>query len=173
MLTFMNSRVFIFFKRSTPALGAIATLVAWFGLSGYAFAQSASFDIGISLDGGTTFVSSAMKSDTVLIRGRIHPEIDNIGQSADIFVVDYLAKDNSLVMGTTSGAWVPWDGSVSTLQPFLEDQLLTATFDLDLFTGTVGRTGTHRIFLGYRAADGILRYNVDGFALAITQPIED
>jgi CubicO group peptidase (beta-lactamase class C family) len=131
-----------------------------------AAASDSRFSLGMTTD-GQTFVDSAMLYDTVMIRGEIQPEAADVGRSADVFVVDRLVENNSWWMQTASGAWVSWNGVVADLQPFRKDQVLTAALNLDLFSGTVGNAGNHRIFLGYRTPDGVLRYHVNGLPVTI------
>lgn len=164
---------------------AVASLLS--GLAGLALAQgametrpgsrhagpgavdpsTASFAVGVTLDDGATFVGSAGLNDTVRIRGEIRPEAGNVGQTADIFVVDRLVGGGFL-MRDASGAWIPWNASVATLVPFREDVFLDAVEAVDMFTGTLGIAGEHRLFLGYLPPDGILRYHTSGLPVTIT-----
>lgn len=130
--------------------------------------STSTFAVGVTLDGGASFVSSAGLDDTVEIRGEIRPEADNIGQPADIFVVDRLLGGGFL-MRDQSGAWIPWDVSVDTLVPFREGVLLDDVQSIDMFSGTLGRAGEHAIFLGYLPPDGILRYHTSGLPVTITE----
>lgn len=118
--------------------------------------SNAAFSLGLSLDGGQTFTDSARVSDTVSIIGTITPEQEQIGQTADIFVVDRV----NLVfkMKTQDGVFVDWDGRVPNLVPVLEGVILEADMEVDVFSGILGESGDHRFFLGYLAEDGFLRY---------------
>ena len=135
---------------------------------GLVAASEARFSLGISKNGNTS-VDSATLFDTVTVRGQIRPEAGDVGRSADVFVVDRLLEDDSWWMQTIGGTWVPWNGTVADLEPFREGQVLTAALYLDLFTGTVRKAGNHRIFLGYRTPDGVLRYHVNGLPLTIVE----
>lgn len=130
--------------------------------------SNASFRLGMTKDSGATFVDTARLSDTVQIRGEITPEEGNIGQPADIFVVDRLGP-TSFRMRNQDGVWVTWNGSVSALVPFREDVVLGANVPVEMFSGTLGTAGVHRLFLGYMAPDGILRYHVNALTLTITE----
>lgn len=134
--------------------------------------SASTFAVGITLDNGATFVNSAAVSDTVEIRGEVRPEPANVGLPADIFVVDRVIDGNgahiSFSMRSSAGVWLPWNGTVSLLVPFLEDVPLQANHPFTMFSGTLGTEGDHRIFLGYMAPDGILRYHTSGLPVTIT-----
>jgi hypothetical protein len=134
---------------------------------GRVLSSSSTFALGMTRD-GTTFVDSASVADTVQIRGEVRPEPAQVGQTADIFVVDRLLGTNEFRMRTRDNVWVPWNVMVSTLVPFREDVPLTNAVPVDMFTGTLGTAGQHRLFLGYMPADGILRYHVNGLPITIT-----
>lgn len=129
-------------------------------------ASAATFAVGITLT-GSTFVNTAAVNQSVQIRGEIRPEPANVGQSASIYVVDRLLG-GAFMMRNQSGAWVSWNGSVASLVPFKVNETLDAVESVDMFTGTLGTTGDHRIFLGYLPPDGILRYHTSGLPLSIT-----
>jgi hypothetical protein len=136
-------------------------------------ASSSTFAVGITKDNGATYVSTASVSETVQICGEVKPEAANVGQSGDIFLVDRVIDSNgghvSFSMRDQSGVWLPWNGTVSLLQPFLDNTTLQATMPLTLFSGTLGTAGTHRIFIGYMSNnDNILRYHTSGLPLTIT-----
>ncbi|MES2624379.1 MAG: hypothetical protein V4628_03815 [Pseudomonadota bacterium] len=121
--------------------------------------SSATYAIGMSLDGNASFVETARLQDSVVISGVIRPEAAHIGLSADIFVVDRVNLAN-FFMRDASSNYIPWNGNVPTLTPFLEDQILSAEFPVELFAGSLeaATVGDHRFFLGYKPADGVLRY---------------
>jgi hypothetical protein len=170
-------------------LARLAILAILFSFSGQALAQSttlqtlqgsrhdgpgrvatsaSTFAVGITRDNGATFVSTASVADTVQIRGEIRPEPANVGLAADIFVVDRLLDTGAFLMRNQAGVWVPWGATVSTLVPFLEKVTLTTALSVDMFSGTLGTAGNHRIFLGYLPPDGILRYHTSGLPVTIT-----
>ncbi|HEY0963840.1 MAG TPA: hypothetical protein VGE69_15930 [Pseudomonadales bacterium] len=130
--------------------------------------STATFAVGVTRDSGASFVTTAGINDTVQIRGEIRPEADNIGQTADIFVVDRLLG-GGFKMRDQSGVWIDWNASVSSLVPFREDVFLDAVESVDMFSGTLGLAGEHRLFLGYLPPDGILRYHTSGSPLAIAE----
>src|SRR5687768_14617869 len=77
---------------------------------------TASFTLGLSVAESASSVTTALTTDNVRVTGIIIPEPGQVGQQADIFVVAQLG--NALYMRTHSGAFVPWDGILATLQPF-------------------------------------------------------
>ena len=131
-------------------------------------ASTATFSVGVTRDNGASFISNAGINDTVEIRGEIRPEADNVGQPADIFVVDRLLS-GGFKMRDQSGVWIDWNASVSTLVPFREDVFLDAVETIDMFSGTLGLAGEHRLFLGYLPPDGVLRYHTSGLPLTIAE----
>jgi hypothetical protein len=129
--------------------------------------SNATYAIGLSLDGGATFVETARLADTISITGIIRPEPEHVGQTADIFIVDRINIAN-FEMRTQDGVYVPWNGNVASLIPWRENQVLTNEFPVEIFTGTLGVAGDHRLFLGYLPADGILRYTPTAHRIDIT-----
>ena len=125
--------------------------------------SNATFAIGMSLNGGLTFVNTARTTDPVIIYGTIRPEPAHIGQKADFFLVDIVNDGGNLAtwtQRTTAGRWQSWNGEISSLAPFLAGRTLTAATEITseiLYAGFLG-AGEHRLYLGYRPADGILRY---------------
>lgn len=118
--------------------------------------SNASFALGLSLDGGLSFRESAGLGDTVSIIARIRPEAAHVGQNADIFVVDRV--NLVFMMQNQDGVFVPWNGRVPDLEPFREQQTLSADMELEIFSGTLAASGDHRFFIGYLPEDGGLRY---------------
>jgi hypothetical protein len=117
---------------------------------------NASFAIGMTRDAGNTYVTTASLNETVSIVGEIRPEAELIGQQADIFVVERV--NGAFTMKRADGTYIPWNGLVADLTPFKPAATLAGTVNVDIFSGTLGVSGDHRVFLGYRPADGILRY---------------
>jgi len=131
--------------------------------------SNATFALGMTRD-GVTYIDSAGLSETVIIRGEVHPEPVHTGQNADIFVVDRILSTGEFRMRTRDGVWVPWNVMVSTLVPFRENVALGDTVPVEMFSGTLGIAGEHRIFIGYRPhVDGVLRYHTSGLPLTITE----
>ena len=158
---------------SSGAIAQRKELIGVRNVSSGAADSNATYAIGLSLDNGATFVETARATDAVSISGIIRAEPGNVGQKANIYIVA-LANGTSWVMRNSAGVYVPWDGSVPALTPFLRDQTLTASFNVEIFVGTLGVLGTHSLFLGYLPADGILRYTPTAHRITITnQTIRD
>ncbi len=119
--------------------------------------SAASFAIGLTLNHGGAYTTTASVSQDVRIIGFITPEPQHVGQLVDIFVVDRVNL-GSFLNKNQDGVWLLWNGRVADLVPWREDVLLTNNLQVDIFTGRIGTPGDHRIFLGYMPADGTLRY---------------
>lgn len=129
--------------------------------------SNATFALGMTRDNGATYNTTAHVTDNVEIRGEIRPEPNQIGQLADIFVVDRILTTGEFRMRTAAGVWVPWNATVSSLVPYRERVTLSSTVSVDMFSGTLGNAAEHRIFLGYLPPDGVLRYHTSGMPLTI------
>ncbi|MES2627091.1 MAG: hypothetical protein V4628_17525 [Pseudomonadota bacterium] len=132
-----------------------------------AVTSSASFGIGLTLDNGATYESSARVADQVRILGTVHPEPAHLNQKADLFMVTRV--NGVFMMKNLDGVYVIWNGRVPDLVPFVEDVTLTADMAVDMFIGTLGVKGDHRIFLGYSPQDGKLYYTPNAHRLDITE----
>jgi hypothetical protein len=130
---------------------------------------SSRFTLGLSLDGGNSYVSSATTTDNLRIIGGIQPEAAQVGQTADLYVVANLA--GSYFMRNTSGAFVPWTGAVPALVPFRTGVTLTSNLPVDFLTGKIPLTGTFLLFLGYKGADGVLVYTPVPHQISISAPV--
>ena len=126
------------------------------------------FTLGLSLDGGSSYVVSATTTDNLRIIGGIQPEAAQVGQTADLYVVANLA--GSYFMRNTSGAFVPWTGAVPALVPFRTGVTLTSNLPVDFLTGKIPLTGTFLLFLGYKGADGVLVYTPVPHQISISAP---
>lgn len=162
---------------SVHALSQTATLQSRAGVRhdgpGRVLDSNATFSLGMTRDNGATYTSTAAVTDTVQIRGEIRPEASQVGQTADLFVVDRNLTTGEFRMRTKDGVWVPWNVTVSTLVPYRERVSLTSTVSVDMFSGTLGNAAEHRIFLGYLPADGVLRYHTSGMPLTIAASAND
>jgi hypothetical protein len=130
---------------------------------------TARFTLGLSLDSGSSYVTSATTADNLRIIGGIQPEAAQAGQTADIYVVANLA--GSYFMRNSSGAFVPWTGAVPALVPFRTGVTLTSNLSVDFITGKIPLTGTFSLFLGYKGADGVLIYTPVPHQISISAPV--
>jgi hypothetical protein len=141
---------------------------ARFNGTGLGAETNATFAIGLSRDGGSTFEDSARLTDTVTIRGIIRPEPGQLGQRADLFVVDRV--NGNFTMRNLDGLFENWTtGRIADLVPYKENQTLTDSIDVDIFTGLLGTSGEHKLFIGYMADDGVLRYTPFPHIIQITE----
>lgn len=113
---------------------------------------SAKLAIGMTVDGGKSWQTSANLNQHVTIKGSIDPVSTHVGVKADIFVVELY--NNQWTMLTTSGTWVPWSTKISELQPMREDMTLAATQEITIHDGGIATAGEHRIFMGYMPVTG-------------------
>ncbi len=112
-----------------------------------------SFSLRMSLAGDETLRNSATLGDSVSIRATIRPEIADIGKPADIILVDFLPP--VLSMRNSDGNFVSWNGSLRRLVPYLEGLVLEEELDVEVFSGQLGATGNHRIFVGFLVDDAL------------------
>lgn len=127
---------------------------------------NARFTLGLRLEGETSYRTTARLSDRVSITGTIRPETAHIGMTADIFVVDRV--NLAFMMKDQNGVFRDWNGRVPDLVPFREDVVLSDNFAVDVYTGLLGASGDHRIFIGYMPAGGTLYYTPAPHRLDIT-----
>jgi len=134
---------------------------------------TATFEIGMSLDGGSTYVETARLGDSVVISGVVRPEAGDIAKTGDVFIVEK-SDQNTFSMRTAAGDYVSWNGSVPALVPFLDNQILTPEMTVEIFSGQLGFAGGKRLFLGYMPADGILRFTPAAARVEVTtQSVRD
>ena len=124
-----------------------------------------SFSLRMSLTGEKLLRTSATPGDSISIRATIHPEIADIGKLADIILVDFLPP--VLGMRNSDGNFVSWNGSLRRLVPYLEGIALEEELDVEVFSGQLGATGNHRIFVGFLVDDALyftptaLRFDIE------------
>jgi hypothetical protein len=110
------------------------------------------FAVGLTVDGGKSWQTSANLNQQVLIKASIDPAPAHVGVKADIFVVE--RYNNTFTMRTPSGVWVPWSTKIADLQPAYEDLTLAATQEITLYSGGIATAGEHRMYVGYMLANG-------------------
>jgi len=155
-------------------LVANAQLTAPTELSGVRFASNtviavdsnARFAIGLTTDGGTTYSTTARVTDTVKIVGRVRPEASHVGLTGDLFVVDQV--NGAWTMRNTDGVFLPWDFNVAHLVPYKQNVTLTADLPVDVYSGELGLSGDHRVYIGYKPANGSLYYTPVPQKLSVT-----
>lgn len=125
---------------------------------------NATFSVGLTTD-GTTWRHGAGPADVIRVVGRVRPEAAQVGTRADLFLV--VAVEGKFFMRSSNGAFLPWSGQLSDLLPFRTAALLTADTEVEWFSGALGSSGNFPLFVGYRGADGVLRYSQRPYVLAI------
>lgn len=130
---------------------------------------SARFGLGLSLDNGISYVTSATTADSIRIIGSIQPEAVQLNQLADLYVVANL--NGNFFMRNSSGGFVPWNGQVPSLVPFRTGVTLTTNTAVDFLTGKIPLVGTFSLFLGYKSADGVLTYTPAPHQITISAPV--
>jgi len=118
---------------------------------GISLDTNVSFTLSMTLAGDDTPLESATIGQEVSIKTIIRPETEDIGQAADIIIVDYLPP--ALNMRNSDGNFVSWNGSLKTLVPYLEGVTLEDEQEVEVFSGMLGSTGNHRIFVGFTVGD--------------------
>ena len=129
---------------------------------------SARFTLGLSKDNGSSYVTSATTADSIRIIGTIQPEPAQLGQPADIYIVARIGTQ--YFMRNAAGNFVPWSFAIPELVPFRTQQTLTSNFPVDFITAKIPVTGTMLLFLGYKAADGVLTYTPAPHQITINTP---
>jgi hypothetical protein len=130
--------------------------------------SNAHFTLGLTKDNGISYVTTATTADNIRIIGTIQPEAAQVGQQADIFVVARIGTQ--YYMRNAAGNFVPWDFGLSNLLTF-RTQTLTSNLQVDFITSKIPITGTLLLFLGYRAADGVLTYTQAPHQITVTAPL--
>jgi hypothetical protein len=132
---------------------------------GQAALSTSDFAIGVTLDGGSTYVETARLNDPVAISGLIFPEPAHMGQIANIFVVKRFGGNFQML--NKNGEYVAWNVVVGALTPFLEGQVLTPEMTVDIPPGALSE-GNYLYHIGYLPPDGGLRYSDIAARLSIT-----
>jgi hypothetical protein len=113
---------------------------------------AAKFAVGLTLDGGKSFITAANTGVQAQIQGTITPDPAHIGKKGDLFVV--LNIGGSFNMRNVDGAFVPWNGQIASLVPAREGVTLAATQSVDVYQGAMVLAGDYRVFIGYLPASG-------------------
>jgi hypothetical protein len=113
------------------------------------------FEIGVESIDKCGYQSEITTSDIAEITGAIFPLPQHVGRRADIYLVDRMNMD--FKVRTESGSFAPWSGNVPDLVPWLRGVELSTATGIEMYAGTIGAVGNHRLFLGYKI-DGVLYY---------------
>ena len=132
---------------------------------GNSFDTNVTFTLSMTLAGDNSPIESATIGQEVSIKAIIRPESEDIGQPANIVLVDF--QPPSLTMRNSDGNFVSWDGKLGNLVPYLEEITLEDEFEVEVFSGQLGTTGGHRIFVGFSVDDALyftpsaLRFDIE------------
>ncbi|MES2606486.1 MAG: hypothetical protein V4603_16245 [Pseudomonadota bacterium] len=124
---------------------------------------NATFAIGLTADNGLSWRNGTTPTEAIRIVGKVRPEASQIGQQADIYLV--VKTGAVFLMRKSDGSFVQWSGSMNELVPYRAQTTLTADTEVDLYSGKLGVSGQYQLFIGYRSADGVLRYSPRPFTL--------
>ncbi|MDT8399076.1 MAG: Ig-like domain-containing protein [Pseudomonadales bacterium] len=133
---------------------------------------TATISSGATKDGGTTFETAFTTGDDVDIVGTIVPETADVGKAGDLFiVVRTIDADgvSSWTMKGVDGNFQTWNTKLADVVPAVELSSLAASNKVTVFEGTLA-AGSHRVFLGYMAADGQLIFNNVPLSIDVTAP---
>lgn len=160
---FFSAMAFPASAEPMPALPAAATDGA---------AYDARFALGLSVDAGNSWQSSANLKQPVLIAASVEPAAPHVGSQADIFVVEWYA--GRLSMLTADGIWKPWTGRIADLQPARDDVQLSSRHELTVYDGSIAAAGTHHLYIGYMPANGAtIVYSANGAAFDVNAVTAD
>jgi hypothetical protein len=134
-------------------------------------AYAARFAVGLTLDNGQTFGTSALTGQDLLIQGSISPDPAHVGKLGNLYVVERIGS--SFFMKTASGTFVPWNVRVPELVPYKENVTLAQSQTVEVYKGSISVSGDHFIFIGYKPEGGTgLIYTPSALRLTIN-PTQD
>ncbi len=118
-------------------------------------ALQASIAIGASNDAGATWQTSFSSTDQIAISALIDIDPAHVGISGNIYVL--VSAEGAVFMQVSGGAFLPWPGTVESLQPARFNQLLAAQETLEIIPpAALGRLGladtSLDIYLAYDVA---------------------
>jgi hypothetical protein len=133
-----------------------------------------------AIHGGITVSSGPLASpatvtlaDEVTIQGQIQVDPTQVGQAGEVVVyLEYTpigAHEPVYIMLNESGKPVEWDNNLAQLAPFQVIPKLAELIDVPMYQGKLPVTGTLKIGLGYRLADGLVVHNLKPIEVNISQ----
>lgn len=157
---------------ATGIQAAVITLVPLGTIATNGQDSDATFTIGLSADGGGTFLSSIVAGSEAAITASIQTDPEHVGQEADIYIVQRFGA--AFTMKNLDGQFVPWDIRAKTLIPAMESVVLTENVAIDIYTGAFTTAGTHQVYLGYMTTgSNVLIFNPVAAKFEITETAED
>lgn len=119
--------------------------------SGIGLDTNVSFTLRMTLAGDDTPLAAVNLGQDVSITAIMRPESSDIGEVADIIMVDALPP--IFTMRNTDGNFVAWNGVLTSLVPYLEGVTLEEELEVEIFSGQLGSTGNHRIYVAFLVND--------------------
>ena len=96
-----------------------------------------------------------------------------MGQAGEVVVyVEYTpigTNEPIYIMLNENGKPVEWDNDLAQLAPFQVISKLAELIDVLMYQGQLSVTGTLKIGLGYRLADGLVVHNLEPIEVNISQ----
>ncbi|NJO17698.1 MAG: hypothetical protein HC877_18765 [Thioploca sp.] len=151
-----------------PNLGATASTKNGATVPSYATIRG-----GIAVN-GTPLTSPATitLADEVTIQGQIQVDPTQVGQAGEVVVyLEYTsigAHEPIYIMLNENGKPVEWDNNLAQLAPFQVIPKLAELIDVLMYQGKLLVTGTLKIGLGYRLADGLVVHNLEPIEVNIS-----
>lgn len=134
--------------------------------TGHIIATTATFYGGISVNDGVFKQEATLRlNDSVAIKGLIKPDINHLGQLADIVVVGGytplppLDTAEWFYMMNGLNSYQLWDLNIASLESFMTDIVLSERFVRHLYGGKFEASGRLRVYFGYRLTNGNVVYN--------------
>jgi hypothetical protein len=131
--------------------------MAGFGTSTKVIAVSdgvsrAEMTVSASRDGGVTYDALFSRDDDVTVAGSISPDAWQVGEAAEIFIVQQ-TENGSMYVHDKKGNFIEWNTRLGDLEPAYEIGSLQSVNGFDIFRGNL-KEGRSRIYLGYRLLSG-------------------
>jgi hypothetical protein len=132
---------------------------------------TATFKAGASSDGGATYATEFTTADDVTLVGTVNVAAADQGKDGEVYIaiLSKLDSGNSiLAYMDEDGNPQTWDGTVAGLGANVVATPLGATYNLTIFSGTLG-AGTHRVALAYSTEDGDIVYTGKAMVITVTE----
>ena len=133
---------------------------------------NARFSLSMRQSGSETLINTASVEDNVVITAVITPESSDIGEVADIIIVDANAT-TGFTMRNLEGNFIPWNGVVPDLVASQEDVQLSAQTEVDVFSGELGTSGSHKMFVGFLVRGDTLYFTPQALKFTIQEAAPD
>ncbi|MDG2174616.1 MAG: DUF1588 domain-containing protein [Gammaproteobacteria bacterium] len=131
----------------TASLAATTSLTPLVTISSDGQDSAATVSIGLSNDGGSSYLTSLQLGAQASITANINPDPVHVGVTADIYIVQRIG--NTFSMKDTDGQFLEWDVKAKTLVPAIEAVNLSADNPVEVYTGAFNTAGPQRVYVGY------------------------